>query len=97
MAAYFVYISMETRFVWVFGVVFMDGAQIGIPKSLAGESVGTVEVPMRLRLESLETRRFLLKEVEKLVFKRNPVMKECPVILDMPRKLPRWTGKVWRI
>ena len=90
MASYYVYNSTETMFVRVFGVDFIDGEQ-------TGKNVGTVSIPMRMMLESLETRRLLLKEVEKLVFKWNPVMKECPVILDMPRILPRWTGKVWRI
>jgi hypothetical protein len=92
MAAYFIYGSTEKRFreVRAFGVDFIDGTYMG-------KTIGTVEVPMKLKLESLETRRTILKEVEKLVFKWNPVMKECPVILDMPRILPRWTGKVWRI
>ena len=90
MAAYFVYSSTEMMFFRVFGVDLVDGAN-------KGETIGTLEVPTRLRLESLETRRTILKEVEKLVFKWNPVMKEWPVILDMPRILPRWTGKVWRI
>lgn len=95
MYAYFVYGSTETSGnCWSFGVDFIGGSG---PEVDIAHTVGKVLTPKGMVLESLGTRNTILKNVEKLVFGWNPVMKECPVIIDVPMSLPKWKGKVWRI
>lgn len=89
MAAYFVYCSNEGTRSRRFTVEFLDGS--------CRQDLGRFSIPASLDMETLETRRRFMREVENLAFKRNHVTDEWPVILDLSGILRCWEGKSWMV